>query len=791
MTNSTDSIRVLHVDDERDFAELTATFLAREIDRIDVVTAASADEALAVLADEDVDCVVSDYDMPGRNGIELLERVRRTRPNLPFVLFTSKGSEEVASRAISAGVTDYLQKGQGREQYTILANRIENAVSRHASDRELRRWKQAIDTATEGIAIVDPTGRYLQMNDAYAEVYGASPADLIGTDWRERYDDDEAERFASDVVPQLRRDGEWSGEAVGRRADGTAVDEALSLSLLDDGGHVRILRDVTDAKRRERKLERYKRVVETVGEGVYVLDDDLRFIFVNRAMTELTGVDREELLGSTLSRIVDTETTPAGREAREALLTGDRAVETVEAELRTTEGDPVHCEFRFTVFPSDAGVHTVGTVRDVTDRAAYETELEAVRDRMEFALEATDSIIYEVDIETGAQTRHGPFERLYGMPSTDVPTTEAFYDRAIHPDDRDAVEAARRTFQCSPNERVEYEYRTHPDAGAVRWIRSEAYVHAGPTGDPQTLVGLATDVTRLKRRERELERRNERLDEFVSVASHDLRSPLNVAIGALELARDDCDCDNEQFDAVARAHERMRALVEDLLTLARGGATLVETEPVSLADLTERCWETVQTADATLAVEDDCVLQADESRLRQLLENLLSNAVEHGSTSPRSGTREDAAEHGSTSPRSGTREDAVEHGSTSNRTARQSGDAAEHGSADATRPDSVVANGGEGVRITVGTLDAGGASEGDASEPGVCGGFYVEDDGPGIPPAERDRVFDEGYSTATDGTGFGLHIVGDVADAHGWDVAVVEGTDGGARFEVTGVTRVE
>jgi signal transduction histidine kinase len=52
-------------------------------------------------------------------------------------------------------------------------------------------------------------------------------------------------------------------------------------------------------------------------------------------------------------------------------------------------------------------------------------------------------------------------------------------------------------------------------------------------------------------------------------------------------------------------------------------------------------------------------------------------------------------------------------------------------------------------------------------------------------------VFDEGYSTATDGTGFGLHIVGDVADAHGWDVAVVEGTDGGARFEVTGVTRVE
>jgi signal transduction histidine kinase len=357
-----------------------------------------------------------------------------------------------------------------------------------------------------------------------------------------------------------------------------------------------------------------------------------------------------------------------------------------------------------------------------------------------------------------------------------VPTTEAFYDRAIHPDDRDAVEAARRTFQRSPNERVEYEYRTHPDAGAVRWIRSEAYVHAGPTGDPQTLVGLATDVTRLKRRERELERRNERLDEFVSVASHDLRNPLNVAIGALELARDECDCDNDQFDAVARAHERMRSLVEDLLTLARGSGTLVETEPLGLADLAERCWETVQTADATLAVEGDLIVRADESRLRQLLENLLSNAVEHGSTSPRSGTREDAAEHGSTS----------------NRTAVQSGDAVEHGSADATRPDGAVANGGEGVRITVAPLDGGTASEEtDAGERNARVGFYVEDDGPGIPPAERDRVFDEGYSTATAGTGFGLHIVREVADAHGWDVTVAEGTDGGARFEITGVTRGE
>jgi DNA-binding NtrC family response regulator len=105
-----DAIHVLHVDDEPEFAEMAATFLEREDDRFAVETAATASEGLAHLADEGVDCVVSDHDLPDRTGIEFLEAVREQHPDLPFVLYTGKGSEEVASDAISAGVTDYLQK---------------------------------------------------------------------------------------------------------------------------------------------------------------------------------------------------------------------------------------------------------------------------------------------------------------------------------------------------------------------------------------------------------------------------------------------------------------------------------------------------------------------------------------------------------------------------------------------------------------------------------------------------------------------------------------------------------
>ena len=114
---SPDTVRILHVDDELSFADLAATFLQREDDRFRVETETSASEGLGRLADEQFDCVISDYNMPGRDGIEFLRAVRDEYPDLPFVLFTGRGSEEVASRAISAGVTDYLQKGSGTEQY--------------------------------------------------------------------------------------------------------------------------------------------------------------------------------------------------------------------------------------------------------------------------------------------------------------------------------------------------------------------------------------------------------------------------------------------------------------------------------------------------------------------------------------------------------------------------------------------------------------------------------------------------------------------------------------------------
>ncbi|MDT3437692.1 HAMP domain-containing histidine kinase [Haloarcula sp. 1CSR25-25] len=87
-----------------------------------------------------------------------------------------------------------------------------------------------------------------------------------------------------------------------------------------------------------------------------------------------------------------------------------------------------------------------------------------------------------------------------------------------------------------------------------------------------------------------------------------------------------------------------------------------------------------------------------------------------------------------------------------------------------------IEHGGDDVAVSVGALPD---------------GFYIEDDGPGIPVDELEDVFDAGYSTTEDGTGFGLSIVQQIADAHGWDIRVTDGSDGGARFEVTGIKVAE
>jgi signal transduction histidine kinase len=259
------------------------------------------------------------------------------------------------------------------------------------------------------------------------------------------------------------------------------------------------------------------------------------------------------------------------------------------------------------------------------------------------------------------------------------------------------------------------------------------FVSVEPRSDPFTPAETTFAELLARMLAREIERdhaaaRIERLEEFADVLSHDLRNPLNVAQGRIDMARERTD--EENLRIAARSLDRIEAIISSVLAVAREGRDVEETEPVRLSALAERCFETVETSESTLHVDDDFRFHADPDRIRGIFENLFRNSIEHGSASPCSGTREGADEQR------------------------------------------------DGVTIHVGPLH-----DGD--------GFYVADDGPGIPESERETVFEAGHTTGSEGIGIGLAIVESIVEAHGWSIEITDAAGGGARFEVSGAIPAE
>jgi len=301
-------VRILHVEDDAEFAALTADFLRRENERFAIETASDSEEGFDRLEDANFDCVVSDYDMPGRNGVGFLKAVRKQWPDLPFILYTGKGSEEVASEAVSAGVTDYLQKETGTEQYRLLANRIDNAVEHSRSIHELsrrnetlRRYQHMVNSLGEAACIYDGDGRFAFANKYTADWYDTTPEELEGTQSpviaavRDAADGDPIQELLAGER------SEYSGEIEAEFPDhGRAVVEYEFAPLYADGeieGIVGTLRDRTAQKDRKRTLKRFEAATENAGHAIYFTDREGTIVYVNPAFERITGYDAEEVIG--------------------------------------------------------------------------------------------------------------------------------------------------------------------------------------------------------------------------------------------------------------------------------------------------------------------------------------------------------------------------------------------------------------------------------------------------------------------------------------------------------------
>jgi len=856
--SSEGDIRVLHVDDEPEFAEVAAMHLERADEGLDVVTERSAQDGLTRLRSAQIDCVVSDHDMLGMNGLEFLKAVREEFEELPFILFTGKGNEEIASDAISAGVTEYLQKDVGTDQYTVLANRIRRAVGETRAKSALEESERQLSTLISNLpgmvyrARNEPGWPMEFVSDGAEELVGYAPEAIESDEvmWRSLINDDDADRITPMVEASI---GDGEPFEVSYRVT-TAGDERRWLWErgrvvgTDDGVEILegFITDITARKEREQELEREREftenLVDTLDDVFYLITLDGELLRWNDAATAVLGYSDEALSTMTVFELIPEPFREVVSETIERTVQTGQA--TFEAPLITADGERIRHEFRGSLIEDGSGdlLGVAGIARDITAQRQRERTLEQYRT----LVENVGDPMYVLDADGTIQMVNEALVDHLGYERADVVGTDP--EEFIPPEDIERTAEALTDLLGSPGRTWEtVEMRTIDVDGNRTVTETKVAPLVNVDGEFDGSVGVMRDVTERKQRDRELSRyetivgavgdpvyaldedgaftfvneaiepmtgyapeellgehigvimtdedvtrgdkliqellsdpdtdsgtlemdvvtkwderipsennlallpsedgfagtagvirdiherkaREERLSEFASVVSHDLRNPLNVVQGRLSLALETGEVSH--LGPAVGAADRMEQLIEDLLTLARQGDAVGNAETIDIATAAEGAWANVDTGNATLELAGTAIVDADPDRLQELLENLFRNSVEHGSH---------------------------QHSASYNSISR--------------RPPGDVPL--EDLTVTVGTIPA----EGD-----TVTGFYVADNGPGIPAGDREKVFERGYTTSKGGTGFGLAIVEDIATAHGWLVQATESASGGARFEFT------
>ena len=583
-------------------------------------------------------------------------------------------------------------------------------VGRDLTDRRQRerRFQALVEGSNDIISIVDTEGVFQYQSPSIERILGYDPMETIGdTAWEYVHPDDRADLIEAFERGVADPDANLLIEYRARHADGSwRWFEARGNNQLDNPaveGYIVNSRDITEKKERERELSLF---FKESPPGAIQWDEEFRFERMNSRAEAILGYGETELHGESWERIVADDDRERVGDVVESLLDADGGRRVINDNVRK-DGETLICEWHNrAVTDADGTVESVfSKFQDVTEREQRKRELQEYKT----VIKALSDAVYVVDEDGRFRYVNEEFTELVGYDrETILGNTPSLIK------DGNSVERAEhhlgRLLSSDGPETVTFEVTIQPRTGDPIVCEDHMGVLPYDGEEFDGSVGVLRDVTEHKQYEQELEAQNERLEEFASIVSHDLRNPLAVAEGHLELAKGGNE--NGHLAKAADAIERSQALIDDLLTLAREGDQVDEVKAVDLGEVAKKSWQTTETAHATLNVDEPEFVEADRGRLRELFENLYRNAVEHG---------------------------------------------------------------GDDVTVHVGAMED---------------GFYVSDTGSGIPESARDEVFEAGYSTTDDGTGFGLRIVEQITKAHAWEVSVTESTEGGARFDITGVQKM-
>lgn len=455
-------IKVLCVDDEQALLELCKDYLEKD-KQLSVGTADSPLTALRMLKEEPFDAIVADYQMPGMSGLDLLKKLRAGGDDIPFILFTGKGREEVAIEALNSGADFYVQKGgDPKSQFLELTHKIKQAVRRSKAEEALQTSAETtqalMDSVTDALCLFDLNGKLLAVNDSFANAMGATKQAIIGRPIWEVMARRAAEKGMARTIdpdPRVLRamevmDTGKGATFVDSTMGGRSYQHIIKPIFGADGKVERLAmctRDITEQLAAEAVLreeeERFRTFVMQSADAIIIFDEAGALSEANPVLTKALAATKRELEGERVwdlhyRLLPEGERTPEVLEGLKtrymtALETGEAEWlgQILERDLSLPGAGLRHLQMVFSPIPSTKGFRLGVNIRDITTQKDAEMELAESDERYRQLFEQSSDGILIADEEGTVIDCNPNFERIYGGPRAAIigrKTWEVRYD---------------------------------------------------------------------------------------------------------------------------------------------------------------------------------------------------------------------------------------------------------------------------------------------------------------------------------------------------------------------------
>lgn len=522
----TERTRVLHVDDDPTFLSIAKQCLEMQ-GEIDVDTASSVYEASEKLKKKDYDAIVCDYQMPGKDGLEFLKDLRANGNSTPFIIFTGKGREEIAVKALNLGASGYFNKhGEPETVYGELAHGIRAAVEQKKATEALSAERDKLETVTRnigaGLAIISKDYHTLWANDVLKRIFGDVEGKICYSTYNQR----------NDICPEcgvheIFETGKSKvvHEQVGKGVDGKTVwSEIAATPVKDTDGNVTAVLElvvpITHRKRAEEELrdseEKYRSLVELAPDGIVAVNAEGIITSANRSFLTLVGYNSEEIVGKPFTELKTSrvEDIPKFQSMFKSLMKGEPS-SPVEFLYVRRDGTSRWAEVHPSLLTKDGNpVGAQVIMRDVTERKNTEKLIQEDQQKFEQLFMSNPEAAVYVDPDERVLNVNPRFTELFGYSFDEV--NGKLLDDLLVPNDR-----KKEAIMLAQKGREGYVYyetvRKNKKGSLIPLIMSSAPIKLQDQhlGD----VVLYRDITERKRVEEALRESEETLRSIVENSS--------------------------------------------------------------------------------------------------------------------------------------------------------------------------------------------------------------------------------------------------------------------------------